>query len=109
MTSGSIDGLGAARPRALAQAGSARATRAARAIWARPELMLALGVAAALNLWGLSRNGWANTFYAGAVRSMASSWHNFLFASLDRLAEDLDNRVWQFGNPRARVEIAWMD
>jgi 4-amino-4-deoxy-L-arabinose transferase-like glycosyltransferase len=84
VTSGSIDGLGAARPRALAQAGSARATRAARAIWARPELLLALGVAAALNLWGLSRNGWANTFYAGAVRSMASSWHNFLFASLDR-------------------------
>ncbi len=44
---------------------------------------MALGVAAALNLWGLSRNGWANTFYAGAVRSMASSWHDFLFASLD--------------------------
>ena len=84
MTSGSIGGLGAARPRALAQEGSARATRAARAVWARPELLLALGVAAALNLWGLSRNGWANTFYAGAVRSMASSWHDFLFASLDR-------------------------
>ena len=61
-----------------------RAARAARAVWARPELLLALGVAAALNLWGLSRNGWANTFYAGAVRSMASSWHDFLFASLDR-------------------------
>jgi len=55
-----------------------------RALWARPELLLALGVASALNLWGLSRNGWANTFYAGAVRSMASSWHDFLFASLDR-------------------------
>ena len=84
MTSGSIGGLGAARPRALAQEGSAHVSRAARAVWARPELLLALGVAAALNLWGLSRNGWANTFYAGAVRSMASSWHDFLFASLDR-------------------------
>ena len=49
-----------------------------------PELAALLVLAAALNLWGLSRNGWANTFYAGAVRSMASSWHDFLFASLDR-------------------------
>jgi 4-amino-4-deoxy-L-arabinose transferase-like glycosyltransferase len=43
-----------------------------------------LGVAAVLNLWGLSINGWANTFYSAAVRSMAGSWHNFLWASLDR-------------------------
>ena len=84
MTTGSIGGLGAARPRALAEAGSARAARVARAVWARPELLLVLGVASALNLWSLSRNGWANTFYAGAVRSMASNWHDFLFASLDR-------------------------
>ncbi len=84
MTSGSIDGLGAARSRGRAGAVSDRAQRAARTIWARPELLVALGVAAALNLWGLSQNGWANTFYAGAVRSMASSWHDFLFASLDR-------------------------
>jgi 4-amino-4-deoxy-L-arabinose transferase-like glycosyltransferase len=42
-----------------------------------------LGLAAALNLWALSRNGWANTYYSAAVRSMSSSWHNFLFASLD--------------------------
>jgi 4-amino-4-deoxy-L-arabinose transferase-like glycosyltransferase len=81
VTSGSIGGLGAARPRALVQE---RTARVARAVWARPELLLALGIAAALNLWGLSRNGWANTFYAGAVRSMSSSWHDFLFASLDR-------------------------
>ena len=36
-----------------------------------------------LNLWALSRNGWANDYYSAAVRSMSSSWHNFLFASLD--------------------------
>ena len=41
-------------------------------------------VAALLNLWGLSRNGWANEYYAAAVRSMSTSWHDFLFASLDR-------------------------
>ena len=36
-----------------------------------------------LNLWALSRNGWANDYYSAAVRSMSSSWHDFLFASLD--------------------------
>ncbi len=48
-----------------------------------PELVGLLGVAAVLNLWGLSINGWANTYYSAAVRSMSSSWHNFLFASMD--------------------------
>jgi 4-amino-4-deoxy-L-arabinose transferase-like glycosyltransferase len=51
---------------------------------ARPELAGVLAIAALLNLWGLSINGWANTFYSGAVRSMSSSWHDFLFASLDK-------------------------
>ena len=51
---------------------------------ARPELVAVLGIAAVLNLWGLSINGWANTYYAAAVRSMSTSWHDFLFASMDR-------------------------
>ncbi|MFZ0042776.1 MAG: glycosyltransferase family 39 protein, partial [Solirubrobacteraceae bacterium] len=50
----------------------------------RPELLGVLGVAAILNFWNLTINGWANTFYSAAVRSMAGSWHDFLFASLDR-------------------------
>src|SRR5690242_1579742 len=50
----------------------------------RPELLGLLGVAAVLNLWGLSINGWANTYYSAAVRSMSTSWHDFLFASLDK-------------------------
>jgi 4-amino-4-deoxy-L-arabinose transferase-like glycosyltransferase len=41
-------------------------------------------LAGVLNLWALSRNGWANEYYAAAVRSMSTSWHDFLFASLDR-------------------------
>src|SRR4030081_3281493 len=49
-----------------------------------PELLGLLGVATALNLWGLSVNGWANTYYSAAVRSMSTSWHDFLFASLDK-------------------------
>ncbi|HWD70050.1 MAG TPA: glycosyltransferase family 39 protein [Solirubrobacteraceae bacterium] len=49
----------------------------------RPELVVLLALAGFLNLWDLSRNGWANGYYAAAVRSMVSSWHNFLFASFD--------------------------
>jgi 4-amino-4-deoxy-L-arabinose transferase-like glycosyltransferase len=48
-----------------------------------PELLGLLAVAAVLNLWALSRNGWANDYYAAAVRSMSTSWHNFFFASFD--------------------------
>jgi 4-amino-4-deoxy-L-arabinose transferase-like glycosyltransferase len=48
-----------------------------------PELLGLMVLAATLNLWGLSENGWANEYYAGAVRSMASSWHAFLYGSLD--------------------------
>jgi 4-amino-4-deoxy-L-arabinose transferase-like glycosyltransferase len=54
------------------------------ALRARPELVGLMGVAAVLNFWGLSINGWANTFYSAAVRSMTTSWHDFLFASLDK-------------------------
>ncbi len=50
---------------------------------AAPELLLLLGVTALLNLWHLGINGWANTYYSAAVRSMSSSWHAFLFASMD--------------------------
>ena len=48
-----------------------------------PELVPLLLLAAALNLWALTRNGWANDYYSAAVRSMSTSWHNFLFASMD--------------------------
>ncbi|MGO8905231.1 MAG: ArnT family glycosyltransferase [Solirubrobacteraceae bacterium] len=50
----------------------------------RPELVALIALAGMLNLWALARNGWANTYYSAAVRSMSSSWHDFLFASLDR-------------------------
>ncbi|HXB15378.1 MAG TPA: glycosyltransferase family 39 protein [Solirubrobacteraceae bacterium] len=63
------------RPRARGRRLSLRAPR--------PELAAVLVLAAALDLWALSRNGWANSYYSAAVRSMSTSWHNFLFASLD--------------------------
>jgi 4-amino-4-deoxy-L-arabinose transferase-like glycosyltransferase len=49
----------------------------------RPELLALLVLAGVLNLFSLARNGWANEYYAAAVRSMSTSWHDFLFASLD--------------------------
>jgi 4-amino-4-deoxy-L-arabinose transferase-like glycosyltransferase len=47
------------------------------------ELVGLLVLAGVLNLWALSQNGMANTYYSGAVRSMASSWHAFLYGALD--------------------------
>lgn len=49
----------------------------------RPELAALLILAALLDLWALGQNGWANEYYSAAVRSMAGSWHNFLFGSFD--------------------------
>ncbi len=76
-----------AAPSIAAAAEAASRTRLrARAIAVRaprPELIGLIVLAAVLNLWALSRNGWANEYYSAAVRSMSSSWHNFLFASLD--------------------------
>ncbi len=42
-----------------------------------------LGLSAVLDFARLDRNGYANTYYAGAVRSMLRSWHNFFFVSFD--------------------------
>jgi 4-amino-4-deoxy-L-arabinose transferase-like glycosyltransferase len=52
-------------------------------LFRRPELLALLMLAAVLDLWSLSLNGWANEYYSAAVRSMTMSWHNFLFASFD--------------------------
>jgi 4-amino-4-deoxy-L-arabinose transferase-like glycosyltransferase len=64
-------------------AGSRGLAHAVAAVRRAPELGGLIGLAALLNLWALGQNGWANTYYSAAVRSMAASWHNFLFASLD--------------------------
>src|SRR5260370_34588149 len=79
---------GAAAARAGAPAAAALpdwqgVARAALARVRRAELWTLMALAGVLNLWALSRNGWPNTSYSAAVRSMASSWHNFLFASMD--------------------------
>ncbi|MBV8219288.1 MAG: glycosyltransferase family 39 protein, partial [Solirubrobacterales bacterium] len=60
-----------------------RRTRLA-SLLAYPEVLALLALTAVLNLWDLSINGWANTYYSAAVKSMSTSWHDFLFASLDK-------------------------
>ncbi|MGF7235235.1 MAG: glycosyltransferase family 39 protein [Frankia sp.] len=42
-----------------------------------------LALAAVLSLWRLDRNGYANGYYAAAVRSMSQSWHNFFYGAFD--------------------------
>lgn len=54
------------------------------ALSSRPELAGLVVLAGVLNLWSLSINGWANAYYSAAVRSMTTSWHDFLFISLDK-------------------------
>jgi 4-amino-4-deoxy-L-arabinose transferase-like glycosyltransferase len=49
-----------------------------------PEPPVLMALSALLGLWNLSVNGWANTYYSGAMRAMSTSWHDFLFASLDK-------------------------
>jgi 4-amino-4-deoxy-L-arabinose transferase-like glycosyltransferase len=46
-------------------------------------LAAVLALSAVLNTWSLALNGYANTFYSAAVRSMLGSLHNFLFVSFD--------------------------
>ena len=52
--------------------------------WARPALFGLLALTAVLYLWDLSRNGWANDFYAAAVQAGTKSWKAFFFGSFDQ-------------------------
>ncbi|WP_433760206.1 ArnT family glycosyltransferase [Nocardia sp. CA-135398] len=51
--------------------------------WARFGLWTLLAATAVLYLWGLSKSGWANDFYAAAVQAGTQSWKALLFGSLD--------------------------
>jgi len=51
--------------------------------WHRVALAGVLALSAALDFVRLGQNGWANSYYSAAVRSMLDSWHNFLFVSFD--------------------------
>ncbi len=51
--------------------------------WRHGALGVVLLVATAFNLWALDREGYANTYYAAAVKSMLTSWHNFFYVAYD--------------------------
>ena len=51
--------------------------------WARPALLGLLALTAVLYLFDLSKNGWANDFYAAAVQAGTKSWKAFFFGSFD--------------------------
>src|ERR1700692_2276380 len=52
--------------------------------WARPAFLGLLALTALLYLWNLTRNGWANDFYAAAVQAGTKSWKAFFFGSFDQ-------------------------
>jgi 4-amino-4-deoxy-L-arabinose transferase-like glycosyltransferase len=75
------------QPEAVWPAGArlrARPSSPARAALAeRLPLAALLGLTAVLYLWGLSRSGYANDFYAAAVKAGTQSWKAFFYGSLD--------------------------
>jgi 4-amino-4-deoxy-L-arabinose transferase-like glycosyltransferase len=69
-----------------AAAGERRAPRRSLFARARPRHAALAGVLAlstVLDTRNLSQNGYANTFYSAAVKSMLHSLHNFVFVSFD--------------------------
>jgi 4-amino-4-deoxy-L-arabinose transferase-like glycosyltransferase len=51
--------------------------------WQPPALAAILLLASFLTIYRLDRQGYGNTYYAAAVKSMLLNWHNFFFASFD--------------------------
>lgn len=51
--------------------------------WARPALWALLALSAVVYLWNLTVSGYANDFYAAAVKSGTQNWTAWLFGSLD--------------------------
>ncbi|WP_372790666.1 glycosyltransferase family 39 protein [Paraconexibacter sp.] len=66
-----------------ARAPARPATAALTWLRSHPELIGLVVLAAVLNLWSLDRNGLANDYYSGAVRSMTESWHAFVYGAFD--------------------------
>src|SRR4051794_14672617 len=57
--------------------------RAADPAWVRPALVGVVALAAVLCMWDLTISGYANSYYAAAVKSASESWKAMFFGSLD--------------------------
>jgi 4-amino-4-deoxy-L-arabinose transferase-like glycosyltransferase len=54
-----------------------------RSSWDRATPLLVTAFAVVMFGWNVQQNQWSNGYYAAAVRSMGTSWHAFLYASVD--------------------------
>src|SRR3954466_16305584 len=78
-----------ALPRSAAGSGARRRVRSlvrgrpADPAWVRPALLAAVALAAVVCLSDLTISGYANTYYAAAVRSASESWKAWFFGALD--------------------------
>ena len=52
-------------------------------VWHRIALGMILLISTILNVFQLNQEGYANTYYASAIKSMIQNWHNFFFVSFD--------------------------
>jgi 4-amino-4-deoxy-L-arabinose transferase-like glycosyltransferase len=76
-----------------ATAFGSRARRVARGreadpAWARPLLWLIALLAGTLTFWGLTRSGYANTYYAEAAQTASHSWIAWLTNAIDTSGSD---------------------
>jgi 4-amino-4-deoxy-L-arabinose transferase-like glycosyltransferase len=62
--------------------------READPAWSRPLLWLVALLAGALTFWGLTRNGYANTYYAEAAQAASHSWKAWLTNAVDTSGSD---------------------
>jgi 4-amino-4-deoxy-L-arabinose transferase-like glycosyltransferase len=83
ITTAKPDSASSARPAPPSRKERLLRARPGDPAWARPALLALLVATALLYLIGLSRNGWANEFYAAAVQAGTKSWKAFLFGSVD--------------------------
>ena len=67
----------------IRDAPAAAQSRVSALWWPRLALVPILMLSAILEFAGLTSEGYANTYYAAAVKSMLTSWHNFFYASFD--------------------------
>lgn len=53
------------------------------AAWVRPALLALLALTSVLYMWGLDRNGWANSYYSAAAMAGSEDWTAFFYGSFD--------------------------
>jgi 4-amino-4-deoxy-L-arabinose transferase-like glycosyltransferase len=51
--------------------------------WDKIILVLIMALTGFLTFYSIGKEGYSNEYYAAAVKSMLTSWHNFFFASFD--------------------------